>query len=86
MIAADTFVTFARRNASTQGYPYIVIAETPNPIQDFGSDALRVRAEAMMGTIIDGLTLPPDEIVRRTKDIAKKQIHPEGIVRSSVPV
>jgi len=86
MIAADTFVTFARRNASTQGCPYLVIAETPNPIQDFAPEALRLRAERMMGTIVDGLTLPPDEIVRRIKDIAQQQIRPAGVVRSSVSI
>ena len=72
--------------ASTQGCPCIVIAETPNPIRQLDPDALRARAEAMIATVIDGLTLPPAEIERRLKDVAGQQIHPQGIVRSAVPV
>lgn len=64
MVIADSFVSFARRIAAAQGYPYIVIASTPNPIQDLESHALRTRAEAMIGTIVDGLTLPPADIER----------------------
>lgn len=86
MITTDTFTKFARRMASTQDFPYITIAETPNPIRQLEPDALRARAEAMISTVIDGLTLPPAEIERRLKDIAKQQIHPQGIVRSAVPV
>jgi hypothetical protein len=86
MIATDTFTKFARRMASTQGCPYLVIAETPNPIRQLEPDALRIRAEAMLSTVIDGLTLPPAEIERRLKDVAGRQIHPEGVVRSAVPV
>ncbi len=86
MVATDTFTQFARRMASTQGCPYIVVAETPNPIRQLEPDALRVRAEAMIATVIDGLTLPPAEIERRLKDSAGQQIHPQGVVRSSVPV
>ncbi|OGA50607.1 MAG: hypothetical protein A3G24_11090 [Betaproteobacteria bacterium RIFCSPLOWO2_12_FULL_62_13] len=86
MIASDTFTRFARRMAATQGCPYMVIAETPNPIRDLGPEALRTRVEAMLPAIIDGLTLPPVEIERRLKDIARQQIHPEGVVRSAVPV
>ena len=72
--------------ASTQGCPYLIIAETPNPIRQLEPEALRVRAEAMIDTVIDGLTLPPEEIERRLKDVARQQIHPEGVVRSAVPV
>ena len=87
MIASDTFTRFARRMASTQGCPYMVVAETPNPIRDLSPAALRERAEAMLPTIIDGLTLPPEEIERRLKDIARQQIRPKrGVVRSSVPI
>lgn len=86
MVAADTFTKFARRMASAQGFPYIIIAETPNPIPELQPDALRTRAEAMIPTIIDGLTLPPAEIERRLKDVVKQQIHPAGVVRSSIPV
>jgi hypothetical protein len=86
MIATDMFMQFARRMASTQGYPHIVIADTPNPIRQLDPDAMRARAEAMMPVIIDGLTLPPAEIERRLKDVARQQIHPKGVVRSSNPV
>ena len=86
MIATDTFTRFARRMASTQGCPYVVIAETPNPIRQLDEAAIRARAEAMIATVIDGLTTPPVEIARRLKDIARQEIHPEGVVRSAVPV
>jgi hypothetical protein len=86
MIASDMFTRFARRMASTQGCPYMVVAETPNPIRDLSPAALRERVEAMLPTIVDGLTLPPAEIERRLKDIAGQQIHPKGVVRSSVPI
>lgn len=72
--------------ASTQGCPYLIIAETPNPIRQLEPEALRVRAEAMIDTVIEGLTLPPAEIERRLKDVAAQQIHPAGVVRSAVPV
>ena len=86
MIATDTFSHFARRMASTQGFPYVIIAETPNPIRQLEPEALRPRAEAMIGTVIDGLTLPPVEIKHRLKDVVRQQIRPQGVVRSSVPV
>ncbi|HEV8518043.1 MAG TPA: hypothetical protein VGQ54_05675 [Burkholderiales bacterium] len=86
MVCTDTFSKFGRRIASTQGCPYIVIAETPNPIQDLAPDALRMRAEAMITTVIDGLTLPPAEIERRLADTVRQQIRPQGIVRSGTPV
>lgn len=86
MITTHTFTQFGRRMASTQGCPYLVIADTPNPIRGLEADELRARAEAMLPVIIDGFTLAPAEIVRRIKDIARQQIHPEGVVRSSVPV
>ena len=62
MVVTDTFAKFARRMSSTQGFPYVVIAETPNPIRQLDSAALRPRAEAMIQTVIDGLTLPPAEL------------------------
>jgi len=86
MIATDTFTRFGRRMASTQGCPYVIIAETPNPIRQLDEEALRVRAEAMIATVIGGLTMPPAEIERRMKDVARQEIHPDGVVRSSVPV
>lgn len=86
MIATDTFTRFGRRMAATQGCPYVVIAETPNPIRQLEPDALRARAEAMLQTIVDGLTLPPAEIERRMKDVVHSQIRPEGVVRSSTAV
>jgi hypothetical protein len=83
MIATDTFSKFARRLASTQGCPYIVIAETPNPIRQLEHDALRARAEAMLATVIEGLTLPATEIERRSRDAVQQQLRPRGVVRSS---
>ena len=86
MIATDAFTRFARRMASTQGCPYAIIAETPNPIRQLDEAEIRARAEAMMAIVIGGLTMPADEIERRLKDIARQEIHPEGVVRSAVPV
>ena len=86
MITTDTFTHFARRLASTQGFPHVVIAETPNPIRQLEEDVLRTRAEAMMETIVDGLTQPPEIIRQRLEAIAPQQIHPEGVVRSALPV
>ena len=86
MIATDTFTRFARRMASTQGCPYVIIAETPNPIRQLEEAVIRERAEAMIGTVIDGLTMPPSEIERRLKDVARQEIHPPGVVRSATPV
>jgi hypothetical protein len=86
MIVTDTFAQFARRMASTQGCPYVTIAQTPNPIRQLEPEALRTRAEAMLATIVEGLTLPPAEIERRLKDLAREEIRPAGLVRSSVPV
>ena len=86
MVVTDTFAKFARRMSSTQGWPYVIIAETGNPIRQLEPEALRVRAESMMGVIIDGLTLPPREIESRLKSVARAEIHPQGIVRSATPV
>jgi len=86
MIVTDTFAKFGRRMSSTQGCPYVVIAETPNPIRQLEPEALRERAEAMLQTVIDGLTLPPAEIQRRMRDVAREEIHPTGVVRSATPV
>ncbi|MBI4188964.1 MAG: hypothetical protein HY525_00315 [Betaproteobacteria bacterium] len=86
MIATDMFAQFGRRMASTQGCPYAVIAETPNPIRQLDPEAWKARVEAMFPTILDGLTLPVAEIVRRIKVVASEQIRPKGVVRSSVPI
>jgi len=86
MITTDTFTHFARRLAATQGFPYVVIAETPNPIRQLEEDVLRTRAEAMLDTIVDGLTQPPEIIRLRLAAIATQQIHPDGVVRSALPV
>ena len=86
MIATETFTSFARRLAATQGCPYIVIAETPNPIRQLDETTLRQRAEAMIDTIIDGLTQPPTAIQRRLEEVASQQIRPPGVVRAALPV
>lgn len=86
MIVTDTFVQFGRRMASAVGCPYVVIADTPNPIRQLEPEVLRTRATAMLPTIVDGLTTPAAEIERRMTGVARGQIRPKGIVRSSVPV
>ena len=86
MVVTDTFAKFARRMSSTQGWPYVIIVETENPIRQLEPEALRVRAAAMIDTVIEGLTLPPAEIESRLKNVARAEIHPEGVVRSAVPV
>jgi hypothetical protein len=85
MVVTDMFAKFARRMSSTQGFPYVVIAETPNPIRQLEPEALRPRAQAMIQNIIDGLTLPPAELQVRMRDLLK-EIHPQGVARSTVPV
>jgi hypothetical protein len=86
MITTHTFTSFARRLAATQGCPYVVIAETPNPIRQLDELSLRQRAEAMIDTIIYGLTQPPAAIQRSLQDVAAQQIHPPGVVRAALPV
>ena len=85
MVVTDMFAKFARRMSSTQGFPYDVIAETPNPIRQLEPEAMRPRAQAMIQTVIDGLTLPPAELQARMQDVMR-QIHPQGIARSTVPI
>jgi hypothetical protein len=72
--------------AATQGWPCVIIAETENPIRQLEPEALRARAAAMIDVVIEGLTLPPAEIESRLKNVARAEIHPEGVVRSSVPI
>jgi hypothetical protein len=86
MVVTDTFAKFARRMAATQGWPYVIIAETENPIRQLEPEALRTRAQAMIDVVIEGLTLPPAEIESRLKNVARAEIHPEGVVRSTVPI
>ena len=83
ILATDTFVQFVRRMASTQGCPYVAIAETPNPVRGLDPEALRVRVEAMMPAVIAGLTLPPAELEARIRAEIKGQARP---VRASLPV
>jgi hypothetical protein len=85
MVVTDMFSKFARRMSSTQGFPYVVIAETPNPIRQLEREALRPRAQAMIQTVIDGLTLPPAELQARMQHLIR-EIHPPGVARSQVPV
>jgi hypothetical protein len=86
MIVTDTFAQFGRRIASTEGCPYVMIAQTPNPIRQLESDAIHARVEAMLPSIIEGLTLPVAEVERRFKESTRQQIRPAGVVRSSVPI
>ena len=86
MITTNTFTNFARRLAATKGWPYITIAETPNPIRQLDAGSLRERAEGMIETIIAGLTLPPEVLQRRNREVAANQIRPPGVVRAAQPV
>jgi hypothetical protein len=86
MVVTDTFAKFGRRMSATQGCPYVVIAETPNPIRQLEYALLRERAQAMLPVVIDGLTLPPEEIQRRMRSVAREEIHPSGVVRAAAPV
>jgi len=83
MIATDTFAQFGRRMSTTQGCPYVAIAETPNPVRGLDPESLRKRVEAMLPAVVAGLTLPPAELERRVKDAAKGRARP---VRASLPV
>ena len=83
ILATDTFVQFVRRMASTQGCPYVAIADTPNPVRGLDPEALRVRVEAMMPAVIAGLTWPPAELEARIRAEMKGQARP---VRASLPV
>jgi len=85
MVVTDMFAKFARRMSSTQGFPYVVIAETPNPIRQLEPEAMRPRAQAMIQNVIDGLTLPPAELQASMQGVIR-QIHPQGIARSTVPI
>ena len=86
MVTTTAFSQFARRISSTQGCPYVTVAETQNPIQDLDAAALLMRARAMLPSVIDGLTLPRTEIERRLKDVVREQVRPAGVVRSGKPL
>jgi hypothetical protein len=86
MITTHTFTNFARRLAATKGFPYVVIAETPNPIRQLEQAPLRQRAQAMLDTIIFGLTQSPMAIQHSLEKVATAQIHPQGVVRAAMPV
>ncbi|MGQ4809062.1 hypothetical protein NKDENANG_02458 [Candidatus Entotheonellaceae bacterium PAL068K] len=86
MIATDTFTNFARRLAATQGCPYVIIAETPNPIRQLDDVTLQVRVQGIIETIMEGLTQPPDGIRRRNQERVAQQIRPAGVVRAAGPV
>ena len=86
MIATDTFTNFGRRQASLKRQPHVVIADTPNPIRQLDQVNLRERAEAMLDTIIWGLTAPAEVIQQHNQEIAAKTVRPAGITRASRPV
>ena len=86
MITTHTFTNFARRLAATHGCPDVVVAETPNPIRQLDDSSLRERAEAMLDTIIFGLTQPAQTIQRRNREVAGEQLRPAGVVRAAYPV
>ena len=79
------FAKFARRMSSTQGFPYVIIAQTPNPIRQLEPEALRPRAEAMLQTVIDGLTLPGEKdtvIIQVRRGVAVIQPRPDLVIES----
>ncbi len=86
MVTTHPFTDFARRLAATIGCPDVVVAETPNPIRQLDDSSLRERAEAMLETVIYGLTQPPQAIQRRRQEGASGQIRPRGVVRAAQPV
>lgn len=86
MITTDAFSSFGRRLAATKGFPFVVIAETPNPIRQLDEESLNQRALAMIDTVVFGLTQPPAAIERAIRETAMRQIHPKGVVRSAKPV
>ncbi len=86
MITTDTFTNFARRLAATQGCPSVIIAETPNPIRQLDAVTLYARAQAMIDTIVEGLTQPVDVLRGRYQERDAQQIHPAGVVRAALPV
>jgi hypothetical protein len=85
MVVTDTFAEFARRMAATQGCPYILIAETPNPLRQLEPAVVRARAENMMPAIIEGLTLPHREIERRLAARFKQIAGGQHSVKRSAP-
>ena len=86
MITTETFTNFARRLAATKGCPEVMIAETPNPLRQLDEASLQQRAEAMLGTIIAGLTQSPEALQHRQRQAAAEQIRPAGIRRAAQPV
>lgn len=70
MITTDAFSAFARVLAATRGSRHVVIAETPNPIRQLDDGSLRARAEAMIDTVIHGLTQRPLRAQRDHQKIA----------------
>ena len=86
LISTDTFTNFGRRQAGLKKQPHVVIAEIPNPIRQLDEGSIRQRAEAMMDTIVWGLTAPAEIIQQYNQEIAAKTIRPTGIVRASHPV
>jgi len=81
IITTDTFTQYARRMAATQGCPCIVIADTPHPIRHLESAALLARVEAMLPTVIAGLTTRPTDIERAFRQAARERPG-DGAVRS----
>ena len=86
MVSTHTFTNFGRRQAALKRNPYVVIAETPNPIRQLDEETIRQRAEAMLDTVIWGLTAPARNIQEHNQEIAAKTLRPAGIIRASRPV
>jgi hypothetical protein len=86
MITTETFTNFARRLAATKGYPDVIIAETPNPLRQLDDASLQQRAEAMLSTIIAGLTQSPERLKHRQQQAIAEQLRPAGVIRAARPV
>jgi len=86
MVSTDTFTNFGRRQASLKKQPYVVIADTPNPIRQLDESSIGQRAEAMLDTVIWGLTTPAKIIQEHNQELAARTVRPAGITRASHPV
>ena len=69
MVSTHTFTNFGRRQAALKRNPHVVIAETPNPIRQLDEESIRQRAEAMLDTVIWGLTTPARAIQERNQEV-----------------
>jgi hypothetical protein len=55
MIASNTFVDAAEKQATTLGLPELHRVFVPHPIQDATDDEMRAKADAIVEQVIDAL-------------------------------